>query len=98
MTIGKMIGRGLIFGSLLAASTAFAQVEDQQMKRDEVTEYVYHAMAAQKPGEAITDILAHYIDDELTGYRVTYADGSSIEFEPDGHVLGRNPDTDQHYK
>jgi len=99
MSMKRRLARGLLAGGLVmaAAGMAWAQVEEETVTRDDLTEYVYQAMVAQHPGESIEQINAVIIDDELTGYKVTYSGGARVEFTADGHVVGRNPDPEQSY-
>jgi hypothetical protein len=99
MSIRRLVARGLLAGGLMmtAAGMASAQVEEETVTRDDLTKYVYQAMVAQHPEQAIEQINEVIIDDELTGYKVKYAGGAMVEFTADGHVVGRNPDPEQSY-
>jgi hypothetical protein len=99
MSMRRLVARGLLAGGLLMATAgmASAQVEEETVTRDDLTKYVYQAMVAQHPDQTIEQINEIIIDDELTGYRVTYSAGATVEFTADGHVVGRNPDPEQSY-
>lgn|GEM_PF-6620364 len=99
MGMRTILARGLLVAGVLmaAAGTAWCQVEEETVTRDDVTKYVYQAMVAQHPEQSIDQINEIIIDGEVTGYRVTYSGGAEVEFTSDGHVVGRNPDPEQSY-
>jgi hypothetical protein len=100
MSLRGILMRGLLAAGLFAVAlsgTASAQVEEERVTRGDLTRYIYQAMVAQHPDQKIEQINAVIFDGELTGYRVTYTGGATVEFTSDGHVVGRNPDTEQRY-
>jgi hypothetical protein len=84
-------------GLVMVAGSAWAQVEEETVTRDDLTKYVYQAIVAQHPHQSIDEINEVIIDGEVTGYKVKYSGGSEVEFTSDGHVVGRNPDLEQSY-